>query len=301
MKETKARLQIIIAMMTFGTIGLFVKNIQLGASEIALYRALIALVILFFFLMFSGRLTRIGKAKKKLPLLFIAGAAMGFNWILLFTAYNYTSVALSTLAYYFAPTLIMLGSVFIFGERLTRKQLLCFIASTIGLVLLIGVSGSGSNDFIGILYGLGAAILYGTVVLLNKKTSEVDSIVRTWIQFVAAAIVLIPYVYFTTGFHLGGLDTLSIMNTLIIGIVHTSIMYVLYFTALGHLRGQQAAILSYIDPAISVFLSLTFLMESVTLWQLVGGLMILIFAFLNEVNLKKFKKEEGTKPLPEEP
>ena len=144
----------------------------------------------------------------------------------------------------------------------------CFIASTVGLVLLIGVSGGGSSDVIGILYGLGAALLYGTVVLLNKKTSEIDGIVRTWLQFVAAAVVLTPYVALTEGFHLVGLDSLSMLNMLLIGIVHTSIMYVLYFTALGYLKGQQAAILSYIDPAVSVLISLFVLLEPVTGAQL---------------------------------
>ena len=229
MNEKKAKYYIILAMITFGTIGLFVKSIALGAEEIALYRAVIALVALFFFLFFTGKLKGIMSHKKQLFILFLSGAAMGFNWILLFTAYNYTSVALSTLAYYFAPTLITVGSIIFFGERCTRQQLGCFIASTLGLVLLIGVSGTGSNDLVGIFCGLGAALLYGTVVLLNKKTKEVDSIVRTWLQFVAAAIVLTPYVYLTSGFHLIGLDVFSLLTFFwLVSFIQVECMYSTY-------------------------------------------------------------------------
>lgn len=248
-REKRSKLHIVIAMMAFSTIGVFVKNINLSSAEIALWRGVFALNSLLILLIISKKLSDIYKIKKGLNKLILSGIAMGFNWVFLFEAYNYTSVALSTLSYYFAPTIIMLVSMFIFKEKLSLKQVICFIASTAGLVMIIGVSGGNSSDLIRVLYGLLAACLYATVVLINKATGEVDGLIRTFIQFAASVFVLIPYVYFTTGFHITEINTLGLINLIILGVFHTGIVYYLYFNALSYVTGQQAAILSYIDPA----------------------------------------------------
>lgn len=64
---------------------------------------------------------------------------------------------------------------------------------------------------------------------------------------------------------------------LIVGLVHTGITYCLYFSALKELPGQKAAILSYIDPLVAVFISVFVLGEAISLSQMIGGLFILGF------------------------
>ena len=282
-KEVISKIHIIIVMIAFGTISLFVKNIALSSAEIALWRGVLALITLFILLIASKRLKNIFNIKKNLWKLVLSGIAMGFNWVLLFEAYNYTSVALSTLSYYFAPTIVMLVSTIFFKEKLTMKQIVCFIASTMGLVMIIGVSGGNSSDFKGILYGLGAACLYATVILFNKATGEIEGLTRTFIQFAVAVIVLFPYVYFTDRFNLTKLDSSSLINLLILGVIHTGIIYYLYFNALSHVSGQQAAILSYMDPVVAVLLSVVVLGEAIEQVQLVGGVIILVATLINEI------------------
>lgn len=281
-----ARLQIIIAMVAFGTIGVFIRYIPLPSSEIALWRGVIAFLVLTLFMMASGKVSGLSKHKDKLGKLLFAGAVMGFNWILLFEAYRFTSVALSTLSYYFAPTIMVIGSFIVFRERLSKKQIICFMVSTAGIVLIIGVAGGGSNDTIGILFGLGAAVLYALVILTNKSTGKIDGLTRTWIQFAAAIFVLLPYTYLVNGFHILELERTGLLSLLILGVVHTGIMYYLYFSALSHLQGQQVAILSYIDPIVAVVLSVTLLHESITKLQLVGGMLILGATLINELKRK---------------
>lgn len=284
MKENRAaKLGLAFCMVVFGTISIFVKGIDLPTSEIALYRAAIACVVLLVYLALTGRLSRLTALRGKGALLFFSGAAMGFNWIFLFTAYRYTTVALSTLAYYFSPTLVVLGSVVLFREKLTIRQILCFLGSTAGLVLIVGLRGGGSRDLTGLLFGLLAALLYTIVVLCNKKTGDVDGAVRTWVQLLAAAIVIAPYVALTGGFHLKGLDPVGWANLLVIGAGFTGILYTIYFSAVSRLPGQQTAVLSYIDPAVSVLVSVFWLREPITAVQILGGVLILAFALLNEL------------------
>ena len=132
---------------------------------------------------------------------------MGVNWILLFEAYRYTSVSVATLSYYFAPVIVTLVCPILFHEKLTGKKFLCFVMSTLGLVLITGIGDTrGSDDLKGILFGLGAAVFYATVILLNKSIHQVEGIHRTFLQFLSAIVVLIPYVLSTSGITLGSAE-----------------------------------------------------------------------------------------------
>ncbi len=287
-KLMNPRLMFILSMATFGTIGVFVRNIPVSSGELALYRAVLAALLLGIFLFLTKQKIPFGKIKKEIPLLLTSGVAMGINWILLFEAYKYTSVSVATLSYYFAPVIVTAVCPLLFKEKLTGKQILCFVMSTVGLVLITGIGTSGSGkDIVGILFGLGAACFYATVILLNKFIKNVEGIHRTFLQFISAIIVLLPYVVFTGGITLETLDGKGWTNLLIIGLIHTGVTYCLYFSSLKELPGQKAAILSYIDPLVAVLISVTVLGEAMTASQIIGGVLILGFTLLNEIAPKE--------------
>ena len=281
-------------MAVFGTLALFVKNISLPPGEIALFRALIASAAIIFYKALTGEKLLFAQIKKELPILFLSGAAMAFNWIFLFKAYHHTSVSIATLSYYFAPVIVMIASPILFKEKLTHKQIICFIMATIGLVMIIGVSGANQShgNFTGIAFGLVAAFFYATVILLNKHIKSVSGIDRTLIQFFAAIIILLPYIYMTAGIHITSLDRWGLFNLLFLGLVHTGITYCLYFSSLKDLKGQEAAIFSYIDPLVAIIISVMILNESMGLVQIFGGLIILGFTLFNELNLDAFTKNK---------
>ena len=274
-------------MVSFGTLAPFVRNISVSSGELALYRALLAAVLIGTFLLVTDQKLPFRSLGKELYLLLFSGIAMGFNWILLFEAYKYTTVAISTLSYYFAPVIVTLVCPVLFKEKMTGKQILCFVMSTLGLALVVGITdlGKGGDDAIGVAFGLGAALLYATVILLNKFITGVSGIHRTFLQFLAAILVLIPYVTFTGGCHLGSLDTLGWICLLIVGLVHTGITYCLYFSSLRDLPGQEAAILSYVDPLVAVVIGVLVLKEPLSWQQLLGGLLILGFTLWNELDI----------------
>ena len=286
--QNKARLKLIISMAIFGTIGVFVRNIPLASGEIALYRAVLAAFLIGIYLVVSKNKIPFKTIKKEIPLLLLSGAAMAFNWIFLFQAYKYTTVSVATLSYYFAPVIVTVVCPMLFREKMTAKQWICFVMSTLGIVLITGIGdlGGNNNHFVGILFGLSAAVLYATVILMNKFIRNVEGIHRTFLQFVAAIIVLIPYVVFTSGINLTLLEGKSWACLLIVGLIHTGITYCLYFSSLKELPGQKAAILSYIDPLVAVLISVLLLNETMTLWQTIGGILILGFTLWNEITPK---------------
>ena len=284
-KQKTARLMLIVSMAIFGTLGLFVRHIQVSSGELALYRAIMAAVMIGGYLLITGNKIPFKAIKKDIPFLVLSGMAMGINWMLLFEAYKYTTVSVATLSYYFAPVIVTLICPILFKEKMSVKQVVCFVMSTLGIVMITGigdVSTSGTN-IIGILFGLGAAMFYATVILINKFIKTVEGLHRTFLQFVAAIIILVPYVAATSGMNLGLLDTIGWGALLVVGIVHTGITYCLYFSSLNELPGQKVAILSYIDPLVAIIISVTLLGESMSVMQAIGGALILGFTLWNEV------------------
>ena len=290
MKESnRSRLMMVTSMAIFGTLAPFVRRIGVTSGELALYRAIMAAALIAVFLLVTKQKIPFSTLKKEIPLLLLSGMAMGFNWILLFQAYKFTTVSVATLSYYFAPVIVTILCPIIFREKLTKKQIICFIMSTLGLVLITGIGdlNGASSHLTGILFGLGAASLYATVIMLNKFIKNVEGIHRTFLQFLAAIMVLVPYVMLTPRSGLAALDGIGWICLLIVGFVHTGVTYCLYFTSLKDIPGQKAAILSYIDPLIAVVISVTILGESMSFIQIIGGLLILGFTLWNELSPKE--------------
>ena len=286
--HASARLKLTASMVIFGTLGIFTRNIAVSSGELALYRAILAAGLILVYLAAVRKPIPFKKIRRELPLLLLSGMAMGVNWVLLFSAYRFTTISMATLSYYFAPVIVILACPILFHERMTAKEILCFVMSTAGLVLIIGAGGAGNGtDLIGVLFGLGAAAFYAAVILMNKFIRQVTGIHRTLIQFAGAILILLPYVGLTGGFHLEVLDGTGWVCLLVVGLVHTGVTYCMYFSALKDLSGQETAVLSYMDPLVATLISVLVLGEPMALTQALGGAMILGFTLWNELPSKK--------------
>lgn len=283
--QTKSRNMLLASMCIFGTIGILRRYIPLSSSIVALVRGIVGSVFLFLVILISRQKLNKTAIRKNFLYLAISGAAIGFNWILLFETYNYTSVATATLCYYLAPILVILASPFVLNERLTGKKLLCTVTALAGMILVSGVietGFSGIAELKGILFGIGAAILYASVILMNKKIPDVPSYDKTILQLSMASIALFPYVLLTEDLTAVSLTPLAATLLLIAGIVHTGIAYWLYFGSMNHLPSHTVALLSYLDPILAIILSLILLQEPMTLSAGIGAVMILGAAYISE-------------------
>jgi drug/metabolite transporter (DMT)-like permease len=283
-----AKLRNIIAMLIFGTIGLFVKNIDLNSSEIALTRGFIGGITLLFAMALLRKKVSIEAIKRNIYLLIFSGFAVGLNWIFLFQGYKYTSISNTTLSYYFAPIFVTILAPFILKEKLTLSKFLCVLMALVGMFCIVGVDGiNGGSDLIGIAYGLLAAGFYASVILMNKFLKGIDSLEITIIQLLSATITLLPYVLYMDSGKSLNISLNSIPYILILGIVHTGIAYLLYFSSLQELKGQTIAVLSYIDPVFAIIISAIILKEHLGILQIIGGVLILGSSFLSEILNRK--------------
>lgn len=288
MKNNAAKLQLLGAMGIFGTIGIFTHYIALPAAAIACLRGVLGVAFLLLLMVIMGKKPDTKAIREKLLLLCVSGAAIGFNWLLLFEGYRY-SVPTATVCYYMAPLFMILASPLV-GEKLTAKKLLCVAVALVGMVFVSGIlSGMQTQGQLlyAVLFGLGAAVLYASVILMNRKLNIVPAYDRTVVQLSAAALVLVPYVLLTDGFDFAALNTLGWIFLVILGIVHTGFAYALYFGAMGKLKTQTVAILSYLDPVLAIILSALILKQSMDAWQIVGTILVLGSALYSELPDRK--------------
>lgn len=283
----RSMLMLASSMLIFGTIGVFRRHIPLSSSLLSFIRGAIGSLFLLIFLRAGGRKISHSLPRRIMALLIVSGAMIGINWILLFEAYNYTTVATATLCYYMEPTIVVLLSPVFFKEKLTVKKLICAAAAFIGMVLVSGAAGEGlpqGDALLGILFGLSAAVLYAGVVILNKMIRNVDPYEKTILQLSSASICLLPYLLATGQFTHLELTPSAAVPVLIVGLVHTGIAYTLYFGSTDGLRAQTIAVMSYLDPVSALLFSAFLLREPISAAAIPGALLILGAALISEWN-----------------
>lgn len=277
------------AMSIFGTIGIFVRAIPLSPAAIACVRGVLGCLFLLVFMAAAKKKFSAADIKGNLPILVLSGIAIGVNWILLFEAYRYTTVAAATVCYYLAPVFLLIASPLI-GEKLTAKKLLCIFTALAGMICMSGVEKGSlptGAELTGLALSTGAAVLYALVMLLNKKMTPISAYPKTIVQLAVASAAVLPYVLLTGGVDHSAMTGAAWGLLLTVGIVHTGVAYTLYFGSLQTLSAQTAAVFSYIDPVMAVLLSAFLLNEPLDLSGAVGTVLILGSALYSELPERK--------------
>ncbi len=283
------KIKVIIAMLIYGSLGVFVTQLSLPTSQIVFVRAAIACLALFLILLVSGKL------KTKVPfasfaLLLFLGGLIGINWLLLFDAYKYTYVSTATLIYYLQPVFVIILSTLLLKEKLTKRKIIGVLLAIVGMLLINGLQLGGADPKRGFILSLAAAVLYSIIVFINKANKSIgklDGLLLTDIQMFGAAIVMGFYTFANYGGEFAHLDKKSIIILIILGVVHTALAYYLYFSSIKHIDGQSLAVLGYIDPASALFFSAFLLNEKLSILQWVGAVLILGGALYSQIKAEK--------------
>lgn len=279
------RSKLISSMFLFGTIGIFVHYLPLPSAFTAMVRGFVGAAFLLLIMAAKKQRPDGNAIRKNLPVLLLSGTALGVNWILLFEAYRYTTVATATLCYYLAPIIVILVSPIFLKEKLTAKKLVCVLVALVGMVFVSGILKTGvavGSEFAGVLFGLGAACLYASVMILNKKLHDIEAYDRTVMQLGVAGVVLLPYVLLTQHVAASDFTVTVIILLAVVGIVHTGFTYALYFASMKDLPAHTIAIFSYLDPVVAILLSALFLKEPLGISGIIGAVLILGAAFVSE-------------------
>ena len=284
-QQRNAKLQLICSMLIFGTIGVFRNHIALPSGMIACVRGICGALFLVLLVRLRGMRFSGEAIRRNIGLLVFSGVLIGFNWILLFEAYRYTSLAVATFAYYMAPVFVIVISALLFRQGFSLGRALCVLLAMLGMVFVSGVLETGLptvHELRGIGFGLAAALLYAVIVLLNSKLTQIGPYDRTVVQLAAAGLALVPYVLLAEDWSAVHPDILSILLLIVVALFHTGFAYAMYFGSMAFLPVQTVALFSYIDPMTAILLAAILPEESFTLFGAIGAALILGSTLLNE-------------------
>ena len=277
--------KLIGSMLIFGTVGLLRVNVAMPSAFMAMVRGLLgAAFILLVVLLGKGR-PDMKAIKNNALLLILSGACIGINWMLLFESYNYTTVAKATLCYYMAPVFVVLASPFVLKTKVSLLKWGCVLLALLGMVFVSEPwsNGEGASDLYGIALALGAAVFYACVTLLNKKMKDISSYDTTVVQLLSASVVILPYVLLVDDITAEMFDLTSVILLLVLGIVHTGFAYTLFFGSIKGLPADTVALFGYIDPIVAVLLSALILSEPMTLFGVIGAVLIVASTLVSEL------------------
>lgn len=263
--------------------------IDAPTDYVVLCRGLIGTLTILIVMAVRRRKPNRNAIRANLKYLIISGICLGANWVFLFAAYKATTVALASLLNYMAPMIVILISPFLFKTKMTKKLALCAASAFIGIVLVSGALESKNGDFNtkGVLLGVGSALAFVGITVFNKFLRDIDPLDKTVTQLLISVLVVFPYVKLTDpGFHIWNSDLRSILLTIMLGVLQTGVAYIMYFGGMGVLPVPTFSILGYLEPAESVLLSALVLHEPLSVAGVIGTILIIGAAVVNELPAK---------------
>jgi len=280
-------LKYLISVLIYGTIGLFLHFVNASSEFVVLCRGTIGSLFIALVMLIKKQKIDFKAINKNLKLLVLSGICLGLNWVFLFAGYR-RALALTSLCNYTAPIFVVIIMAIFYKEKINNKQIGCIIAAFIGIVLISGIFDSNGVDLYCLVCGMLAAAGFIGLVLLNRRFADIKDLDKTIIQLAFSALTVLPYVIYNHGFPTS-LDTRSLIIVLMLGIVHTGIAYIFYFSAIDTLPVQEVAVLGYVEPALTVIIGILVLKEPSSIFSVIGAILILLAAVLNEL----FKDKES--------
>jgi len=286
----KATLSIIFAMITFGTVGFIAPKTGLKAIDLVFIRCIFASVFLFFVWYTTGIYKKEIYHKKDILLSSFSGVLLVLNWVFLFKSFENLSVTISISIYYLAPVILFLIGSLIYKEKITLIPLIGVLCSFIGSILLSGLNSDFNLKTLfssGVVWAFLAAIFYGFLMIVNKGITKTSSYFTTLVQTTLGFLLLIPFVKFNSFLNLHIENWTFII---IIGFVHTGIIYALFFGNIRFLPAKTIAVLTFLDPAVAIVLDTLITGFKPTLLQIIG--IILTFSGIALIMLINSNKNE---------
>ncbi|MEU9997874.1 DMT family transporter [Streptomyces sp. NPDC050848] len=246
--ESRGTLELTLAMVLSGTLGIFV--VESGASplNVVFFRCLFGAVALGAYSLVRGYFSGHGFTAKKLGLAALGGVFIVFNWVLLFEAYEATSISFATVVYHTQPFFLVVFGAVLFRERITAAKFGWLGVAFVGLVLVSGIRPGDTASLKGLGLALAAAVLYALSTIVTKRVSGVRPHLIALVQVLVGLPLLVPFAELRETAHLGAGWAWLVG----LGLIHTGLMYVLMYAAYQKLPTAKIAVLAFTYPAVAM-------------------------------------------------
>lgn len=292
--------EMVAAMAICGTIGITVLSSNQSEINLIFYRCLFGSLVMLAVVLLKGYIQQY-LSKRVLLLSVIGGVCLLANWYFLFSAYQLTSVGIATAVYNTQPLMMITFGVFLFKEKITFDIIFWAFISIVGLGFISELNhhsdAQSSLYLLGIGQALLAALLYALAAIAARKLNGTPPALIAFLQLIVGVPLLFPFadlsVITSPNF------STSTISTVLLGVLHTGIMYLLLYGAIQKIEAWRVASISFLYPVIAIILDAAFLDVRLHLEQYFGILIILISAAgINlgwKVPFKKDQKAERAK------
>lgn len=297
-ERTRGTLEMAAAMFLSGTLGFFVVESGQDAFNVVFFRCLFGAGFLFLFCLARGFFKDTGLTRKTLLMTAAGGVAIVANWVLLFSSYKMASISVATAVYHTQPFFLLLIGAVILREAIPRNKIAWVSLAFVGVVLVSDTdlsSLSTSSDYVvGLVLALSAAVLYAVATMITKQLKGIRPHLIALIQVSLGIVLLFPLASFGD---LGSIAGVQWTYLIILGGIHTCMMYILMYSAFQKLPTPVIAVMSFIYPVVAIGVDYIFYDQSLSLGQFAGIALIMFGSFAVNQNLPLFpRRGVTTKP-----
>jgi drug/metabolite transporter (DMT)-like permease len=265
---------ILISGSSFGTLAIFARlAYEEGVTPITLLFLRFGIASLCMLLIMLVKGISFPRGYVLLGLTLMGGIGYVGQALSYFTALTLIPAGLVALLLYLYPAIVTILAVIVLKERISKWKMIALLIALGGTVLTIGPSGGG--QFLGIIFGIGAAFIYSIYILVGSKiTKRVTAIQSSTVVIVSAGIVS------------GGLVAIKgpafpatasgWASVIAIALISTILAIVTFFAGLERVGPTNASTLSTVEPAVTVVLAAVVLGETISFLRIIGGIMIIV-------------------------
>lgn len=283
---------VILAGILWGVISIFIKKLSAAgfdSLQICLIRMIVAAISVFVFLLIKS--PSLLKINIKDIWMFIGTGIISivlFNSFYFYTMVN-SEASVAVVLLYTSPVFIMILSAVIFKEKLTFKKLIALFSTVLGCVLVSGMlSGSHVLTTVTLFTGLASGLFYALYTIFGKfALKKYNTATVTAYTFLFGLIGSVPLGKPSALVSVISADYSLLLWCIGIGIISTTLPYVLYTFGLNRMDSGKASILVAVEPLVGALLGIFFYNESHDALKIIGILLILLSIILLSLPDKK--------------
>ena len=274
-------LLVTVSAVAFGLLPIFTKIAYAagaGTYTLLFLRYLVAATFMFLLIRVKGLPLPPGRDIAAYLLLgMIGNAGMSFSY---FTALKYTSSGVAALLLYTYPAMVMAGSVVFFKEKVTGSKILALFLALAGAFIIIGADFQ--TNFKGFAFAVLAAVIYSGYILVSSR------IIKDGMSIQASAFIMLG-----AGIVFGILNPLvefapptepqGVLAVILIALVCTVLSFWSFLTGLEMVGPSTAALVSTLEPVVTVLASVLILSEKLTVRTVIGGCLVMAALFITSM------------------
>jgi len=273
-EERRGTAAILVAAVGYGFLGVLVKLALAAGVEVlplAAWRFMLGATLVGLFL--AARRRPLAPLSSW-PGLAGLGLLYSIDALAFIVALQWIPAATAVLVFYVYPVVVVLLAAAFLGERLTARKLAATLAALTGCALTVGAGLSGGHP-LGFALVLLAMLALSTYIIVSRPLmrslpAHGSAVVTLGSTALVLAVVAIAF----DDLALGG-GTRGLLLVVALSLISTALPITLFLVGIRHVGAGRAAVLSTIEPVVTVILAALLLDERIGPVQYVGGALIL--------------------------